>query len=296
MPNPTGTIDGAAPANWFADSPGGDLSLDDLFPNPETTPQDAPPPPPVEATPQPSADTVFLKTSTGTVYNSQEAAVQGTEEKDRLIAQMRQELTSYRGTDPLKKTPATGGQPPVDESLTRNPKKFFGDLVSAANAGDAEAYAKTLAQFQMELLSPYAPLLADVARERATRSAETANKGVREFIGSREYSEVLEQLPALKQAIEVAEADPQYAGYLEQYYKTAYLASLGARMPAIVEAAKATPAPQNPRPTLASSTPTPPAEPGGPTFRSANDALKSPEGRKLIIEQFEKSGAADKIW
>lgn len=168
--------------------------------------------------------------------------------------------------------------------------------MAAANAGNAEAYANTLAQFQMELLSPYAPLLADVARERATRSAESANKGVREFIGFPRVLGSLGATPALRQAIEVAEADPQYAGYLEQYYKTAYLASLGARMLQIVEAAKATPAPQNPRPTLASSTPTPPAEPGGPTFRSANDALKSPEGRKLIIEQFEKSGAADKVW
>ncbi len=294
MPNPNSTIDGAAPTNWFADSPGGDLSLDDLFPNPETAPQDAPPPSSPAAS-QPPAEEFFLKTKTS-VYKTQEAAAKGTEEKDELIAQMRQEIERINGTDPLKKTPATGGQPPVDESLTRNPKKFFGDLVSAANAGDAEGYANTLARFQMELLSPYAPLLADVARERATRSAETANKGVREFIGSREYSEVLEQLPALKQAIEVAEADPQYAGYLEQYYKTAYLASLGARMPAIVEAARATPAPQNPRPTLSSTTPTPPAEPGGPTYRSANDALKSHDGRKAIIEQFEKSGGADKIW
>ncbi len=296
MPNPNGSLDGAAPANWFDAAPGGDLSLDDLFPNPENPPQsDAPPAsdPPPQAAPDPE---YFLRTNTGTVYKTPEDAVKGTEEKDRVIAQLRSEVASIKGTDPLKKTPATGGQPQVDESLTRNPKKFFGDLVAAANAGDAEAYANTLARFQMELLQPYSPLMADVSRERAVRSADSENKGVREFIGSREYSEVLEQLPALKQAIEAAEADPQYAGYLPQYYKTAYLASLGSRMPAIIESAKQTPAPQIPRPTLVGSTPNLPAEPASPAFRSTAAALASKDGRRAIIEQFEKSGAADKPW
>ncbi len=118
----------AAPQNpsqttgWFNDAPGGDIDLDKLFPNPELALQAPSQPPAAEpAAPQaPAAEQYFLKTATGTVYKSAEDAIRGTEEKDRVIQQLREKIAQSEGQDPLKKS-QQAAQPPVEADYRQSP-------------------------------------------------------------------------------------------------------------------------------------------------------------------------------
>lgn len=274
--------------DWYKDPPGGDLTLDQLFPNPETTPQQPAPAP--SATPQapPTPSGPFIKTATGTVYNTAEDAVKGIEEKDRIIAKLRQDKAAETGVDPLKRQQA---QDPA--SYMQSPERFFDDVVASATKGDKRGYAETFARFQQELLQPYAPLIGEMARERAVRVVEQQIPTARGFFDSPEFQNTLERTPNLRQAIEMASLNPQMAGSLPELFELAYKSALADRMPALVQAAAqaaSQPTP-NPRPTLTPSTPTlSPAPTPGP----AN--LETPEGRKAILERGKSKGFENVSW
>lgn len=269
-------------AGWLDGAPGGDLNLDDLFPNPETRLQTAPPAPavPPQAT-QPAPPAPFFKTTTGTVYNSVEDAIRGTEEKDRIIAQLRAAKAAELGADPLKRQPE-----PED------PKKvLFQRLAKAANDGDYATYVDTLAQVTQQTLAPYAPYIAEVGREKIIRTAAIENPALRDFVGGAEYQAVMERRPRLADAIRNAEMNPDYVGQLEEFYSLAYSDAVSHRAPAVVVA----PAAPNPRPTLSQTTPTPQAPLANGGY--VNEAqLYSREGRKQIIENARARGLGDMSW
>lgn len=285
---PTTPLQTQMGSGWY-DPPGGDIELDSLFPEPGQ-PQAAPATPAPPAPQAPAEPQSFLKTSTGTVYMNPEDAVKGIEEKDRVINELRSKLKATEGSDPLKHQPVS--QEP--RSYAEQPERVFDDLVDAANRGDKRKYAETLTRYNMEMLAPYAGLLSDVARERAIREAESQTHGVREFVGSPDFAAYVDSRPVLKQAIDFALSNPQASGQATELLQLAYEASLGRRAPELIRTAAAqTPVvPQNPRPTMTSSTPT--MTPG--QNPSSRPNMYTSDGRKAIIEAGKSKGLDGASW
>jgi hypothetical protein len=231
--------------------PGGELSLDDLFPNPELPPQGGAPVTQVPTqTGQPEH---FLKASTGTVYKTPEDAVRGIEEKDRTIERQKAQLAELQS----KLQPQTA-QPPQPDFA----EQAFDKLASAAQKGDKRAYIQALAEVQMATLSQFAPALTGVYEQQAITSLESEVKDFRSWLSGPEYSKTLEQFPMLSNAIQTAKSDPRAAGQLNEYYKLAYRAYAGDperihETQTQVAQNSAAPASTPTRPTLQTSTPTP---------------------------------------
>lgn len=269
---------------WFSDAPDGvNQTIDDLFPNPEAPPQVAAPAP--EPAPvQDAAQQYFLKTSTGTVYNTADDAARGVEEKDRVIAELRSRIKESEGRDPLKRNP------PAPSSIDPA-EAFFDEMAKAASSGDKKGYIQAFSKVTESVLAPYAPLLNEVAKERAIRLAEQRTAGVRDFYGSDAFRQITERVPVLKTAIEQLESDPRAGqAQLDQILELAKLASDGLRVPELARAqAQHAPAPAQsiPRPTLQSSTPTP-TPLNRTAYRSDDERLYSREGRQEIIDRFKR--------
>jgi len=266
-----------------------DVDLDDAFSNPEpvSNPNATPNTP---ATPEPPPSTTieepFLKTATGTVYKSADDAVKGIEHKDALIQKLRQDAIERTGIDPVTGQPVTKNQAPVN--YTQDGEKFLSDLAAAAKKGDTTAYTKVQEKFVQDVLAPYAPIITGFARTQAVEQVANEISGFREFLRSDDMKQTLEENPSLKQAIEVAEANPAAAGQLGDFYKMAYKLNIARTLPDAVRT-QAT-APTHARPTVASTTPQ--APPSNAVKQSAPN-LDSPEGRKSLIEQQERLGVAD---
>lgn len=272
--------------------PGGDLTLDDLFPNPELPPQGGATGTHQQA-PQAPANEYFLKASTGTVYKTPEDAVRGTEEKDRTIERQKQELAQLRASHPQPSVT----QPPVEDYR----KATFKKLAEAAQKGDELAYMDTLAEFQTQVLSQFAPALTGVYEQQAISAVESEVKDFRGWLSGGEYTRTLEQFPALANAIQIAKSDPRAAHQLNEFYKLAYRAYAGD--PSRINETQtqlarnsAVPASQPTRPTLQSNTPTPvtgglPQNIGAPYTREQimNDRAKRTEFLKRFREERSQS-------
>lgn len=274
----------ATSGQWFNDAPpAADIDLDALFPNPETVAQQ-PDQAPVTA-PATTPDEPFLKLETGTLYKTRDEAIRGYTEKDRYISQLRQELEAAKANSPKQPEPA---RTPSDADIS---ERLYDNLAAAAGKGDKKAYVQAQAELINAVMAPYAPILADMAREKAIRQAETRTPGIREFMGSETYNQVTERVPLLKQAIAQLQNDPLAAqAQLDQLLELAKLAADGMRAPdlavqAATQAAAAR-AQTTPRQTLQPSTPTPAPQTGAPNYRSREDMLRTSEGRKALIEQY----------
>lgn len=224
---------------------------------------------------------------TGTLYKTREEAIRGYAEKDRYIAQQKAKIAELEA----KVTPAqpTAPQPSFEDD-------FYDKMANAAQKGDKKAYVQAFADLSRAVLQPYAPLLSEVAREKAIRTAEARTPGIREFMGSETFNQVTERIPLLKQAIDQLQNDPMAAqAQLDQLLELAKLASDGLKAPdlAVQAAQQAAARAQTPaRPTLTSTTPTPTPQQGIPA-RSYNELLQTSEGRKQIREEFERRGVGN---
>lgn len=257
------------------------LSLDDVFGNPDLTPNDPNKPvtPPTEVA-QPSQPTEpFLRTASGTVYKSAEDAAKGVEHKDQLIAKLRQEAIERTGIDPVTGQPVNRNVE-VPKSYTQDHKRFIGDLSKAAQANDSEAYARVQAQFVNDVMAPYAPVLTTLARTQAVESVTQSIPEFRQFMGSTEYSETVDKFPLLKGAIAQSEGDPSQSANLAQLYQMTF--ALASKKPEVVR----TQVPSIPRPTV-SSVSLPSVPQSGST---AAPDMGTIEGRRAIIEAQERSG------
>ena len=284
-------------------APGGDQLWADLFPTEGSTSTPAPvTPTAVEpAAPQSTAPVFQIKTSTGTVYNTPEDAVKGIEQKDQLLAKLRQEVIDAKGIDPLtgrevvKPTPQ--GTSPRKAYLA-DARQYLTDLADAANASKPEPYRDAQANLMREVVreevGSILPLLQDVARERAVVKVSGAYTDFPTFRKSELYTKALEALPSLKEAIDFAEANPVGGLRLDELYRTAYLAARG-----LSTNSTASPAPTGagaPQVGGTTSTPTAPARPTltsqtpTPTGPSAKPALTTSAGRKAIIAEMEAKG------
>lgn len=264
-----------------------DIDLDAAFPNPENVSDPNKQVVP-ETPPAPQTTTVeepFLKTATGTVYKSADDAVKGIEHKDALIQKLRQDAIERTGIDPVTGQPVHKDTAPIN--YTQDGDKFLSDLAAAAKKGDTTAYTKVQEKFVQDVLAPYAPIITGFARTQAVEQVANEISGFRDFVRSDEMKQTLEENPPLKQAIEIAEANPAAAGQLGDFYKMAYKLNLARKLP---ETVRAQHAPTTARPTVASTTPQPPPS---TTVKQSAPALDTSEGRKSLIEQQERLGVAD---
>lgn len=245
----TATVIPADDTQW--NPPDGGLTLDDLFPNPELTPQGAAPV--VQQTPQAPPVEPFLKTST-TTYKTLEEAVRGTEEKDRTVERLKTELAQLKQTHQATPTQSA----PAEDYR----KVMFRRLAKAAQDGNEAEYMDALAEFQTSVLSQFAPALTGVYEQQAISAVESEVKDFRSWLNGPEYTRTLEQFPVLANAIQIAKSDPRAAHQLNEFYKLAYRAYAGDPARAnetstAVARSSVAPAPTPTRPTLQANTPTP---------------------------------------
>lgn len=257
--------------------------IDALSQDPAAQPQ-APPAAPTE--PQaPAPREPFLRTSTGTVYNTQEEADRGFSEKDRQIDSARQWAIAMTGYDPISGKPARATPYTEETNYVREPEKFYDDLSAAAQKGDKRAYAA----INLKLLQDaYAPVLTQSAKSAALENAERARPGLRKFIGTQKYTEYLDQVPLLQQAIQAAESRPEMGAQLTDLFVLTYDGASGRSMPEILKTARAQAVvPANPAPTRPTLQPV--SQPAGGTPSGPPD-MSTPEGRKAIIDGAKSRG------
>ena len=293
----------------FTDAPGGDISLDDLFPSPEGNSSAETPAElagqPQSAQPTPPAPEDFLRSPDGKiVYKSADDALRGMAEKDRVIEQLRQEFIAREGYDPISRRRVNSQQPQsqpqsepqLPQSYLQNPMKFYQDQVDAVKANDAAKYTQTQLKLVEEYLAPLAPLVADLARSRALQSVENVAPDAKSFVGSQEYQKVLDSKPALSRAIQAAEQNFQFYGDLPELYSLAWEAHQTSRLPELLRAQQpnqGSVVPNTPpaRPTTTStSTLTPPTQPAAPKD------FRTHEGRMSIIREAEGRGVDKVVW
>lgn len=273
-------------------APGADISFDDLFPvepqstGPQSQPGTTPPVQPQAPVAAPPAPEFFLK-GTKSVYKTPEDAIKGLDTKDDLIERYRSFL-STQGVDPNTLQPTKKPEP---QAQPVNPdEKLFDDLSGAVGRGDKRGYAEVLRNYMAEQFAPVAPLMSEVARQRAVRQVSQEVPEFTSFISGDDYKQTLESLPRLKQAIEAAEGNLSMADSLGELYKITYLAAQGRRKPEpVVAAPVAAPVQSTPaaRPTTSPSTMTPP-QPSAPLD------MRTSEGRKALIRDLEARGILDR--
>lgn len=273
-------------------------TLDTLFPaEPTTTVATTTPSAPVSATPSaPAAPTMpavdpnepFLKGSES-IYKTREAAQRGLDEKDALIKQLRQSYSLATGVDPITKQPINAIAPQGNESYVLNPKKYVADLQDAKSP---EQLAKVQQKFVFDTFQPIAPAISSMTKNAAIKQVADALPDFATFYGSSEYKATLEANPDLREAVEMAESDIAFHPRLAGLLKLTYLTNKGMQLPELLKKAAA---PTTPTPTRTQLTPSTPA----PTeYTTSNEAqtLATKAGRQAIIDQFEKSGQATKLW
>lgn len=274
-----------------------DATFDSLFPTdgvgstPAAQPQAAPtgttpaaPAQPVAPVAQPT-DAPYLQ-GQRSVYKTPEAAVEGINQKDALIDQLRQRYALTTGIDPITNQPIQ--QQPVLQGTNyyEDPQKYLTDLYDAAKAGPSQ-YRDVQAKFLMDTLSPIAPAITRLAREQAMDSLKSEIPDAPSYIGTQPYQKALDSNPQLKEAILTAEGDFRFHSRLPGLYKIAYLAGQGTQLPDILKA-NATVQPQTPpaqpRPTMQPTTSSPPQQ-------TARPNMKTIEGLRAIIQEAEARGA-----
>jgi len=292
----TGTVD-------LSDSPVAldDATFDRLFPADGPSQEEAPAPQaPVNATPEVSSPAPvqtqpvaqppaapFLK-GDQSVYNSPEAALEGINQKDALIAQMRQRYQLATGIDPITGQPVQYQPPqqPVTDYYN-SPDKYLNDLVQAAKAGPAE-YRDVQTKFMMDTLKPLAPVMQRAALDQALGQVSGEIKDIGTFVQSPLFRRALEAVPELGSAYATATQDYRWHDRLPGLIKMAYLTGQGLQAGDLLRAQASAVAPQTStapaRPTMQSSTIAPPQT-------TAKPSLGSVDGIKAIIADAEARGA-----
>lgn len=263
---------------------GGAVSWEELFPSEAPAGTQAATTPAVTPNPSPAAQ-FELKTKTGSVYKSMEAATKGIEEKDTLIEQFRQRYILERGIDPITNQPVQLASQP--RNYMSDPSSYVNDLTAAANKSDSQAIWAAQTKLIFDALAPFAPVMSNLAKQQAVETLSNEIKDFREFIGSENYTQALNDTPDLKDAIQRAEQDYQHHQRLPGLYKVAYRVSQGLRLPEILKSQPQSAA-QPVRQTTAPTTLQP------PTQTTAHASLHGgKEARSALIAKFEAQGMAD---
>ena len=271
----------------------GDIPLNEAFPNPEVQQSVAPVQAEVTETQTPvqqeTPASPFLSTSTGTVYKSAEEAARGIEHKDSVIARLRSEAIERTGIDPLTGQPVAKPAPVAEapKPYSQNGEQFIKDLADAATAGDMNRYVSIQAKLAQEQTAQFIPMLNEFSINKAVDVVGSKYSDFRTFKNSSAFQETLNDNPALKQAIQYAEANATQASDLKDMYEIAYKLNSARIIP---EALRTAPAAQAVRPTT-TSTATPAHPQGGRVIETPN--LATNEGRAALIAQQQRAGVMD---
>jgi len=169
------------------------------------------------------------------VYNSPEAAIEGINQKDALIEQLRQRYALTTGIDPITGQ-AVGQSAQVVDDYTQNPNKYLDDLYAAAKQGGPQAYTAVQQKLIMDTLKPFAPVLSNLAKNQAVETVAKENPEAAKFIASPNYQKTMEANPDLASAIATAESDNRFYSRLPGLYRLAYLAGQGMQLPELLKA------------------------------------------------------------
>jgi hypothetical protein len=316
MPDPNALSPGSNGGRIdLSGAPGADTSFDDLFlPEgvPAGQPQAAPGTTPPQ-TPQAPSNQPFLKAG-DTVYLTAEDAAQGVAHKDQLVARYRTFLAE-NGFDPNELRPLQPQAPAAPQSVPSkykylgNGKQYYADLAKAADRQNPnpEEYERITRQYQQEVFSsmyePYAPLMAESARQRAVRQVSAEIPNFQAFLDSPEFKKTTESIPLYKDMLQLGENDPEASKRLPEVYRMIYLTHQGMNRQQVnsnpaLNAPPVTPT-VRPTPTLQPSSLTPPP-PGVDTrnwTQSTGQGVKlQNEARKQLIEDGVNRGLAGIDW
>lgn len=266
-----------------------DLTLDDLFTIDSQEPAGFQPQvePQVQTEPQAAPQRPYLQASTGTVYNTHEDAVRGTEEKDRQLEQMRQTFIAMHGYDPISGKPVRFNPYNNEQEVNyaRDPERLYDDLAKANGDGnrppDKRAYAAVM---QKLLHDTYGPVMTQSAKTVTLTNLERRYPGITSFVEGDKYRDYLSERELLSQAIQASETQPGMQAQLADLYVLAYEGANGRNLPQILKTARETSSPTNP---TSSSAPRPTLQPTSqpaPSGTSVAPDMSTPEGRKAIIE------------
>jgi hypothetical protein len=243
---------------------------------------------------QPSQDQYFLK-GEKSLYKSAEDAVQGLNQKDALIEQMRQRYALVTGMDPITGKPVgVNGQPQTEVDYASQPDKYLDDLYNAAKKGGPEAYRDVQQKFIMDTVKPLQPILQKAARDQAVETLSAEIPAAKGFVGSANFQKALEANPDLKQAITVGETDHRFHSRLPGYYKLAYLTAQGMQLPELLRAqATQTQSTSQTQQVVQQPvrTTVQPQTSSSPTQQVARPSFKTIEGIRATIADMEARGA-----
>lgn len=281
----------------LSDAPAGldDSTFDSLFPaEPAPFAANAPkqePTPASTVTSEPASSAQshepFMKGSKS-IYNTHEAAVEGINQKDALIEQLRQRYALTTGIDPITGQPVAASSQPQPQGVDyyQSPDTYLKDAYDAIQKGNTAQYRDVQAKFMLDTLKPLQPVLQRAAREQAVETVSKEIPDAANFIGKPQYEQTLESVPDLRDAIRTAEADYRFHSRLPGLYKIAYLAGQGRQLPEILQAQAASQPknlPAQPRTTLQPTTQSMPQQTARPTFKTL-------EGIKATIADAEARG------
>jgi len=238
------------------------------------------------AQPQAQADDSFLK-GDRSVYKTKDAALEGLNQKDALIEQLRQRYALTTGIDPITGQPVgQNNQPVQQDDYFQNPSKYLDDLYAAAKQGGPAAYRDVQAKFMLDTLKPLQPVLQQAARQQAVETASADVKDIGAFLNTPVYKRALEANGQLKDAIAVAESDFRFHSQLPGLYKTAYLVAQGMQLPEILRAQQ----PQIQTQTQTQARPTAQATTQSVQVSTVKPNLRTVDGIKAIIADAEARG------
>jgi len=221
------------------------------------------------------------------VYKTQDAAIEGINQKDALIEQLRQRYALTTGIDPITGQPVGQAQQQLVDDYTQNPNKYLDDLYAAAKQGGPQAYLQVQQKLIMDTLKPYAPTLNTLAEVQAVDSLAKELPEAAKFVGTPVYQRTLEANADLASAIATAKSDNRFHSRLPGLYKLAYLAGQGMQLPELLKAntSQTQTQTQQVRTTAQQTTLAPSTE------AAKNPSFKNIDGIRATIKDLEARGA-----
>jgi len=243
---------------------------DDWFQSHEEPQAPQAPPPPVPD--------YFLKAETGTVYKTAEEAARGVAEKDRMISQQKQQLEYLQRVAQA----ALGGQPQA-QTAAQQQASLLNALEGSVQRGDMtfdqamQAFVQQASQRQFQQgMEPLQPLIRHANRIQALEvAAQRYDPNIASFYGKESYNKTLESYPELREAIEIAEANPQFAAKLPGLYRMTFQLASGTPAPAATQPTQQTvPQSNQPPQTLGLNSPQPAPELDNPFGQAVHDPFR----------------------
>ena len=221
------------------------------------------------------------------VYKTADAAIEGINQKDALIEQLRQRYALTTGIDPITGQPVGQATQPLNDDYTQNPNKYLDDLYSAAKQGGPQAYTQVQQKLIMDTLKPFAPALNSLAKGQALESVAQSNPEAAKFVTTPAFQKTMDANPDLASAIATAESDYRFHSRLPGLYKLAHLAGQGMQLPELLKAnASQTQTQQTQVRTTAQQTTLTPS-----TEAAKNPSFRNIDGIRATIKDMEARGA-----